>query len=283
MTTTMTTSAAARADGYEDLLVNQAAGVATITLNRPAKHNALRQQTFAELGRAFDEAEADPAVRVIVLTAAGDRIFCSGIDLDADGLPDNSQEWDDHTRGNAAVISKIWYCDKPVITALNGGAIAGGCNLAVVGDLTIAADNAFLSEPEIRHGALSPLLMLPWLMQFKAFNELYLTGDRLSAERAREAGLVNRVVPADQLLVEAQRLAERVAHAPSYAATLAKRAVRLTLDIQGFKAAQDAHRYIDTYLLASNGVTEKERLMSILAEEGMGAFLRARDTPYGER
>src|SRR5690606_36428049 len=130
----------------------------------------------------------------IVLTAAGSRIFCSGIDLEADGLPATTEEWDDHTKGNADVIKRLWYCDKPLITALNGGAIAGGCNLAMVGDLTIAADTAFLSEPEIRHGALSPLLMLPWLMQFKGFNELYLTGDRLDAARARELGLVNYVV-----------------------------------------------------------------------------------------
>lgn len=268
---------------YEDLTLSHTNGVTTITINRPEKHNALRQQTFAELGAAVEEAAADSATRVIVLTAAGTRIFCSGIDLEADGLPATTEEWDDHTKGNADVIKKLWYCEKPLITSLNGGAIAGGCNVAMVGDLTIAADTAFISEPEIRHGALSPLLMLPWLMQFKGFNELYLTGDRLDAARARELGLINYVVPGADLAEETQRLAERVANAPVYALTLAKRAVRLTLDIQGFKAAQDAHRYIDTLLLGSQGVVEKERLMSVLADEGMGAFLRARDTPYGER
>lgn len=268
---------------FDDLTVTTVGGVATITLNRPDKHNALREQTFAELSEAFTGAERDREVRAIVLTAAGQRVFCAGIDLEADGLPANSQDWDDHTRGNAEVVRQVWYCDKPVITALNGAAIAGGCNLAMVGDLTIAAENAFLSEPEIRHGALSPLLMLPWLTHFRGFNEMYLTGDRIDATRARELGLINYVVPADQLAAKAQALAERVAQAPAYAATLAKRAVRLTLDIQGFKAAQDAHRYIDTYLLDSSGVTEKERLMQILDREGMGAFLTARDTPYGER
>lgn len=268
---------------FDDLTVTKENHIATIRVNRPAKHNALRQHTFAELGQAFDQLENDDSVRAVVLTAAGDKVFCSGIDLDADGLPDNSQDWDDHTRGNAAVINKIWYFQKPVITSLNGAAIAGGCNLAMVGDLTIAADSAYVSEPEIRHGALSPLLMLPWLMQFKGFNELYLTGDRISAQRAKDLGLINYVVPYNELDKKAQQLAERVANAPMYALTLAKRAVRLTLDIQGFKAAQDAHRYIDTYLLASHGVTEKEHLMTILAEQGMGEFLRARDTPYGER
>ncbi len=268
---------------FDDLLVDIEGGIATVTLNRPDKHNALRQQTFGELAMAFEQLEADRAVRAIVLTGAGDRIFCAGIDLDADGLPADSQDWDDHTRGNAGVIGRIWYCDKPVISALNGGAIAGGCNLAMVSDLTVAADTAYLAEPEIRHGALSPLLMMPWLTQFKAFNELYLTGDRLPATRARELGLVNYVVPGDELGSFTRALAERVANAPAYAVTLAKRAVRLTMDIQGFKAAQDAHRYVDTFLLASRGVSEKEQLMGILADQGMGAFLRARDTPYGER
>lgn len=268
---------------FDDLIVSVSEGVGTVTLNRPGKHNALRQQTFAELGRAFDQLEGDPGVRVVIVTGAGERIFCSGIDLDADGLPDNSQDWDDHTRGNARVLNRIWYCEKPVITALNGGAIAGGCNLAMVGDLTVASETAFLAEPEIRHGALSPLLMMPWLTGFKAFNEIYLTGDRVPATRARELGLVNYVVPSTELGEFTRRLAMRIANAPMYGLILAKRAVRLTLDIQGFKAAQDAHRYIDTYLLASQGITEKETLMTILAEQGMGAFLQARDGAYGER
>jgi enoyl-CoA hydratase/carnithine racemase len=170
-----------------------------------------------------------------------------------------------------------------VITAVNGYALAAGCNLAVVGDLTIASADAFLAEPEIRHGALSPLLMLPWLTTFKAFNEIYLTGDRISAQRAVELGLVNKVVAPEDLPQAVQDYARRVANAPAYALTLAKRAVRLSMDIQGFKAAQDAHRYVDTYLLASNGVSEKEKLMSTLANEGMRAFLEARDRPYGER
>ena len=91
------------------------------------------------------------------------------------------------------------------------------------------------------------------------------------------------MVPDADLRRRAQETARRVANAPAYALTLAKRAVRQTLDIQGFQSAQSAHRWIDTYLLASRGVVEKERLMSTLAEEGMRDFLAARDTPYGDR
>jgi len=268
---------------YEDLIVETSDRVGLITLNRPDKLNALRQQTFSELRSALRGLDGDPDVRVIVLTGAGDRAFSSGIDLDADGLPTDSIEWDAHTASNAETIRSFWYSDKPVITAVNGFALAGGCNLALIGDLTIAAESATFGEPEIRHGALSPLLLLPWLTSFKGFNELYLTGDRITAERALALGLINRIVPDEQLREEASAMARRVANAPGFALTLAKRAVRLTLDIQGFHAAQSAHRWVDTYLLDSRGVTEKEALMRTLDEQGMRAFLAARDTPYGER
>lgn len=206
---------------FEDLLIHTKDRVGWVIINRPDKQNALRQQTFAEIDAALLELERDPEVRVVVLTGAGDRAFSAGIDLEADGLPEDSEGWDAHTKGNAALINRIWYLDKPVITAVNGFALAAGCNLAVVGDLTIASSTAFLAEPEIRHGALSPLLMLPWITNFKAFNEIYLTGDRVSAQRALELGLVNRVVAPEDLREEAQVLARRVANAPTYALTLA--------------------------------------------------------------
>lgn len=268
---------------YEDLQVTVEDRVGTIRIDRPDKLNAIRQQTFAELAAAAAQLVEDDEVRVIVLTASGTKSFSTGIDLESDGLPDDSESWDAHTAGNADVIRALWYADKPVITAVNGFALAAGCNIALIGDLTIAAESASFGEPEIRHGALSPLLLLPWLMSFKGFNELYLTGDRISAQRARELGLVNWVVPDEELAGEAHRIARRIANAPTYALTLAKRAVRLTMDIQGFHSAQAAHRWVDTYLLASRGVTEKETLMSTLAEDGMRAFLSARDTPYGDR
>lgn len=268
---------------YSDISIDIADSVGTLTIERPDKHNALRQQTFAELSSALDELERDRDVKVIVLTGRGTRAFCSGIDLEADGLPQDSPAWDEHTSGNAKTISKLWYVEKPLITAVNGFALAGGCNVALAADLTVAAQSASFGEPEIRHGALSPLLLLPWLTSFKSFNELYLTGDRISAARAQQMGLVNWVVPDEELADYTQRVARRVANAPGYALSLAKRAVRLTMDIQGFQAAQAAHRWVDTFLLDSRGVTEKERLMETLATQGMSAFLAARDTPYGDR
>jgi enoyl-CoA hydratase/carnithine racemase len=268
---------------FHDLVVRTAGNVGWITINRPDKHNSLRAQTFTELSTAFHTLARDDSVKVVVLTSAGDRAFSTGIDLAHDGLPGSTPEWDEHTRQNAEVLRQAWYLDKPLITAVNGYALAGGCNLALVGDLTVASETATFGEPEIRHGALSPLLLLPWLTNFKSYNYLYLTGDRIDASEALRMGLVNKVVPPEALVEAATALAERVANAPGYALSLAKRAVRLTLDGMGFHAAQQAHRYVDTMLLGSHGVTEKEQLMNVLDSQGMRAFLDARDRPYGER
>lgn len=268
---------------YQDLQVHVEDRVGWITLNRPSKMNCLRYITFQELDQAFAALEADPEVRVVVLTGAGEKAFSAGIDIEADGAFPTSAGWDGHTKYNTQVMQRMWYLDKPVITALNGYALAAGCNLALLSDMTIAAENAYVGEPEIRHGALSPMLVLPWLMHMKAMHELYYTGDMISAAEAKSMGLVNRVVAPDQLRSETQRIARRIANAPSYVLTLAKRSIRMTYDIMGFKGAQNAHRYVDTFLLDSNGIAERERLMEILEKEGVKAFLKARDTAYGER
>lgn len=268
---------------YQDLQVAVRDRVGWITINRPDKMNALRLATFQELDSALREHETNSEVRAVVITGAGSRAFSSGIDLQADGLFPTSQSWDDHTRYNSAVLQRVWYLDKPVITSVNGYALAAGCNLALMGDLTVAAETAVFGEPEIRHGALAPVLILPWLMQMKAMHELYYTGDLITAAEAKGLGLVNRVVPPEHLEAETQRLARRIANAPGYALTLAKRSLRMTYDIMGFKGAQSAHRYVDTFLLDSHGLSERDRLLEILAKEGVQAFLKARDAGYGER
>lgn len=267
---------------YEDLVVEVKDRVGWISINRPHKMNSLRYTTFQELDRALSALEADPDVRVVALTGAGDRAFSAGIDIEADGLFPTSEAWDNHTRYNSTVLQKIWYLDKPVITAVNGYALAAGCNLALISDLTVAADTARFGEPEIRHGALSPVLLLPWLMHMKPMHELYYTGDTISAARAQELGLVNRVVPLAELHAETQRIARRIANAPTYALTLLKRSLRMTYDIMGFKGAQGAHRYVDTFLLDSHGIAERESLLKILERDGVKAFLQARDGAYNE-
>src|SRR5581483_2828014 len=151
---------------YEYLLVEKQEGVATLTLNRPQKHNALSQGLLAELRNALDTIDTDKAIRVVVLTGAGRQAFSTGFDLNprelASDAPQDEADWDRLIRHNFATLMRIWNLRQPVVAAVNGHAVAAGSNLALICDVTIAADNATFGEPEIRHFALSPLLLLPY-------------------------------------------------------------------------------------------------------------------------
>ncbi|WP_436700588.1 enoyl-CoA hydratase/isomerase family protein [Nocardioides sp. BYT-33-1] len=265
---------------FEDIRVERDGQVAVITLARPAALNALRQQTVTELNHAIEDVESDAGVKVVVLAAEGERAFSSGVDLVNDPAPTTTMEVDAIAQRNARMIERLWYLDKPLITSVKGVALAAGCNLALIGDLTICGRSASFGEPEIRHGTLSPLLLLPWLTHFKLMNHMYLTGDSVDAEEAHRLGLVNRVVEDDAVDREAVALAHRIANAPLLTLQSVKRSVRMMLDAQGFKGLQMGHRFADTLVLDSTGLPERDRLREIRANDGFRAFLEARDAPY---
>lgn len=265
---------------FEDIRVEREGQVAVLTLARPAVLNALRKQTVMELHRAAQDLESDPTVKVVVLEAEGDRAFSSGVDLVSDPAPQDTLQVDDIVQRNARMLERLWYLDKVVITAVKGAALAAGCNLALIGDLTICGESATFGEPEIRHGTLSPLLLLPWLTHFKLANHLYLTGDSIDAKEAHRLGLVNAIVPDPSVDAEALALAHRIANAPLLTLQSVKRSVRMMLDTQGFRGLQMGHRFADTLVLDSTGLPERDRLRAIRAEDGFRAFLAARDAPY---
>ena len=265
---------------FEDIRLTRDGQVALITLARPKALNALRAQTVTELNRAIDEVEADPGVKVVVLGAEGDRAFSAGVDLVNDPAPTNTMEVDAIAQRNARMIERLWYLDKVLITSVKGVALAAGCNLALIGDLTVCGKSSSFGEPEIRHGTLSPLLLLPWLTHFKLMNHMYLTGDSVEADEAYRLGLVNKVVEDDRVDAEALALAHRIANAPLLTLQSVKRSVRMMLDVQGFRGLQMGHRFADTLVLDSTGLPERDRLRTIRQEEGFKAFLDARDTPY---
>ena len=268
---------------YEDLRLERDGQVAILTLARPKALNALRAQTVSELNAAITELEDDDTVKVVVLGAEGGRAFSSGIDLVNDPAPANTVETDRIAQRNARMMSRLWYMDKVLITSVRGVALAAGCNLALIGDLTVCGESASFGEPEIRHGTLSPLLLLPWLTHFKLMNHMYLTGDSVDAREAHRLGLVNSVVPDDETDAAALRLAHRVANAPQLTLQTLKRSVRMMYDMQGFQGLQAGHRFADTLVLDSTGVPERDRLREIRAEHGLKAFLEARDAPYRDQ
>jgi enoyl-CoA hydratase len=193
----------------EMLKVERDGAIAVVTITRPKVLNALNTATIVALGQAFEALAADDTVRAIVLTGAGDKSFVAGADNNelAVQTPVQGKE---HAAAGQRVFDRIETLGKPVIAAINGFALGGGCELAMACTLRIAADTARLGQPEVNLGLLPGYggsQRLPRLVGRGVALELLLTGEMISAARAFEIGLVNRVVPAADLLAEARQLA----------------------------------------------------------------------------
>jgi enoyl-CoA hydratase/carnithine racemase len=186
---------------FESLLYDVADHVATITINRPERRNALSWTVMTELRGAFAEAKADPEVRAVVLTGAGDKAFSAGADLT--GMAAGAGFVDLHdARGELArLFREVWELGKPTVARVRGYSLAGGFGVALMCDLVIAADDAQFGTPEIDVGLWPMMITAPMLrsMPPKVALELMMTGRRISAQEALDIGFVNRVVPVDEL------------------------------------------------------------------------------------
>jgi enoyl-CoA hydratase len=194
---------------FDNLLSERDGAIATVTVNRPKVLNALNSQTIDELRRVFLDLKADDAVRVAILTGAGEKSFVAGADINelAVQTPASGRE---HALRGQHVFDVIESLGKPVIAAINGYALGGGCELAMACTLRIAADTAKLGQPEAALGLIpgyAGTQRLPRLVGKGKAMEMMLTGVPISAEDALRAGLVNRVVPAAELMTEARKLA----------------------------------------------------------------------------
>ena len=198
---------------FENLLVERDGAVTLVTVNRPTVLNALNGQTVDELHQAMDALGRDADVRCIVLTGAGEKAFVAGADINelARQTPVTGRA---HALRGQQVFRLIEHLGTPVIAAINGFALGGGCELAMACTLRLAADTARLGQPEINLGIISGYAgsqRLPRLIGKGRAMELLLTGAHVSAEEAWRIGLVNRVVPAAQLMTEARALAAEIA------------------------------------------------------------------------
>ncbi len=198
---------------FDTLLVNRDGGVATVTINRPKVLNALNAQTIDELERAMLELQQEDAIRAVVLTGAGEKAFVAGADINELAVL-SPAEGQRHGRRGQSVFDLVERLGKPVIAAVNGFALGGGCELAMACTLRIAAETARLGQPEINLGLIPGYAggqRLPRLVGKGRALEILLTGEMVSAARAYEIGLVNKVVPAAELMTEARRLATTLA------------------------------------------------------------------------
>lgn len=219
---------------YETLKLDLAGDVATVTLNRPEKRNAISTAMIGELVRAIEEAEASPA-RVLILTGAG-KAFCSGMDLEA--LQAIARQGPDErladSRRMAQLFRALFGFSKPTIAAVNGPAIAGGTGLATLADFTLAAPEAKFGYTEVRIGFIPALVSVFLVRQVgeKRARDLLLSGRLFDAAEAHRLGLVNEIVPADRLMESARQLAAAlVANSPSSLART-KRLLRQSGEIE---------------------------------------------------
>jgi enoyl-CoA hydratase len=196
--------------------VRRVAATAVVTIDRPERRNALDGPTIAAIGAAFLEAEADDGVRAVVLTGAGDRAFCAGMDLKA-------PRGEGPTGPGLEVFTNRCY-PKPVIAAVNGAAVGGGFELVLASDLVVVADHVSFAVPEVFRGLVGAgcTTRLASRLPPAVVAELTFLGETLTAERARALGLVNEVVPGPELLDRALALAGRLAEAAPLALRVTK-------------------------------------------------------------
>ena len=218
---------------FDNLLVERDGAVAIVTINRPKVLNALNTPTMQELSAAMRELGADASVRAIVLTGAGEKSFVAGADINelAVQTPVSGR---DHAQRGQRVLDEIEQLGKPVIAAVNGFALGGGCELAMACTIRLASETAKLGQPEINLGLIpgyAGTQRLTRLVGRGVALEMLLTGDPIGAAEAHRIGLVNRVVPAAELMNEAKKLAHQLASKAPVAARFIIDAVNRGADL----------------------------------------------------
>jgi enoyl-CoA hydratase len=249
-----------------------------LTLNRPAKLNAINRELREELTRAVADATADDRVRVIAIAGAG-RAFCAGYDL-AEEQPASARAWRAVLAEDVAATLAVWRCPKPVIAQVHGYAIAGGLELAMACDLIVASEDARLGEPEIRFGSAPVTLLMPFLIGQKKTRELLMTGDLIDAREAERIGLVNRVVATDRLVAEVDALADRLARVPPDVMAPTKLMLNRSMEVAGFAEAVEMGLDLQAFINMSETSREFD---SIVRRDGLKAALAWRDERYDER
>ena len=276
---------------YQEILYEKQRGGVLITLNRPEALNAITRSMLKEMHHALAEAEADPEVRAIVLTGAG-RAFSSGFDQRTTsgrrrdmqwpyGMPTDMSTADllNYWRVDDAKLMHIFELTKPVISAIRGWAMGGGCWLALFTHITIAADDAVFAQPEVRHGS-NTSFMWTLLAGFKNALCYSLVGDHIDAQEALRIGLINKVVPAGQLLEECFSIVERIAHVPPETVKINLAISTMGLQMMGLRDAL----LLDSELSVAAHMMLREEFRRPLdearASQGTKAYLQLRDGPF---
>jgi len=255
---------------FDNLLLERDGAVAVLTINRPQVLNALNAQTIDQLRRAVLELKHDAAVRAVILTGAGDKAFVAGADINelAVQRPVDGKE---HALRGQHVFDLVENMGKPVIAAINGYALGGGCELAMACTLRVAADTARLGQPEVNLGIIpgyGGTQRLARLVGKGIALDLLLSGRHVTAAEALQVGLVNRVVPSAALMDETKKLASELAAKPPIAMRYIIEAVN-----RGVEVSFDKGEFLEATLFGLVASTEDSR-------EGTAAFLEKRKADF---
>jgi len=258
---------------YDNLLFEVSEQIARITFNRPNVLNALNRKTMDELGDCLKKVRADDAVRVLILTGAGEKAFIAGADINelSQQTPVNGREF---TLYGQEIIHRLETLGKPAIAAINGFALGGGCEVALACTLRIASRNAKLGQPEVKLGIIPGYggsQRLPRLCGKGVAHELILTGEMITADEALRIGLVNRVVEPAELLATAEAIARKIIANPPVAVKYALEAVE-----RGMEMPQEEGLYLEATLFGLCCATQDMR-------EGTRAFLEKRPPKFEGR
>ena len=260
------------------------AGVRSIVLCRPEEYNTITPQLRDELAAAIDEADADPAVRVMLLRAEGPA-FCAGYGLDwsTDAQADE-RAWDSARdyrllSSFVDVYLKLWYAAKPTVAAVHGWCIAGGTDLVLCADLIVAGEGATFGYPPSRVWGTPTTPMWVYRLGFEQTKRYLLTGDEIRAPRAAQIGLVCECVPDAELLDHATALARRMAMLPGNQLEMLKLACNQTAENMGLRSATTLGRLFDG---VARHTQEGRDFVARAQETGFRQAVRERDDPFGD-
>jgi enoyl-CoA hydratase len=263
------------------VLIEDIGPVRRLTMNRPGALNALSARLIDALSRAFRAAGEDPEVRVIILRGAG-RAFCAGYDLteDASGGVLDARRWHEDLSHSTHGMLEILDNPKPVIAQVQSYCLAGGTDLMLACDLAVAADDSYFGYVDVRFGSGVVSMFLPWVVGVRKAKELLFTGeDRVPADEALRIGLVNRVVPRDDLDAATLTLAEEIAKNEPFVVQTSKRAANRAWDVAGFRAAMAANTELDVMIETAN-LPARDEFRRITQEQGLKAAIAWRDARF---
>lgn len=252
--------------------------VATIRLNVPRKLNALTTEVRTEMMDLLERLTADDGVRAVILCGAG-RAFSSGYDLvggDSAGVAARKLRMQE----GPAYWRAIWEFPKPIIAAVHGYCLGGACEIAMLCDLTIAAEGCKFGEPEIRFG-MGATLVMPWYVPPKVAKQLLFTGSLIDADRAYQVGMVNDVVPADKLMDRARYYADLMSAINPMALRLTKDGINKSIEMMGFINSVNYHDNLVAMMFGTD--TEESRAFSAVRDrDGLKAALAWRAQQFEE-